>query len=240
MRPWSPTLVPSGPASEPSRQRLYGLYPGVVTDLDDPDGQGRVQVQLPWIGEDDSTQATAWARLATFMAGADRGSWFIPEVDDEVLLGFVAGDPRRPVVVGALWNGVDAPPESMDSGGENNIRSITSRSGHKLTFDDSSGSEKITLETQGGHELVLDDASGGTITVHHSGGAEIVIESSGTISVTALNQVNIDAPSGLNITAAMVSVDSGFSKFSGVVKADTVITNAVVSSSYTPGAGNVW
>ncbi|MCM8882046.1 MAG: phage baseplate assembly protein V [Candidatus Thiodiazotropha sp.] len=240
MRLWSPTLVPPSPASEPSRQRLFGVYPGVVTDLLDPDDQGRVKVRLPWVGEDDSMQATAWARLATLMAGADRGSWFIPEVDDEVLLSFLAGDPRHPVVLGALWNGVDTPPESMDGGGENNIRSITSRSGHKLEFDDTSGGEKITLVTQGGHELVLDDASGGTITVNHSGGAQIVIESSGTISVTALNQINIDAPAGLNVTAAMVTVDSAFSKFSGVVKADTVITNAVVSSSYTPGAGNVW
>ena len=240
MRPWAPSLVVTGPAAEPARHRLFGVYPGLVTDVADPDDQGRVQVRLPWVGADDAESATAWARLATLMAGADRGSWFIPEVGDEVLLSFVAGDPRHPVVIGALWNGVDAPPETMDGGGENNIRSFTSRSGHKLEFDDSAGGEKVTLHTQGGHELVLDDASGGTVTLRHSGGAEISIDSSGTIAITALNQVNVDAPAGLNVTAAMVSVDAAMSKFSGVVKADTVITNAVVSSSYTPGAGNVW
>jgi uncharacterized protein involved in type VI secretion and phage assembly len=240
MSSWTPSLAQPGPAGEPDRHRLFGVYPGLVTDVVDPDGQGRVQVQLPWVGEHDAAQATAWARLATFMAGANRGSWFIPEVDDEVLLSFVAGDPRHPVVIGALWNGVDAPPETMDGAGGNDIRSFTSRSGHKLSFDDTSGSEKVILISQGGHQLVLDDAGGGTITLRHSNGVEITIDSSGTVSITALNKVNIDAPAGLNITAAMVSVNAALSKFSGVVKADTVITNAVVSASYTPGAGNIW
>jgi len=227
------------PVGTRERQRLFGVYPALVVDVADPLDQGRVRVELPWVAEDDSGQASAWARLATFMAGPDRGSWFVPEPQDEVLLAFVAGDSRWPVVVGALWNGADAPPETMDGGGENNLRSITSRAGHKLTFD-TSGAEKVEIRTNGGHTLTLDDASGGEITLRHSGGAEIKIESSGTISVTALNRVTVDAPAGLSVSAAMVTVDAGMSTFSGVVKADTVITNAVISSSYTPGAGNVW
>lgn len=233
-------LDPKGPTFPAAANRLFGVYPAVVTSVKDPDSQGRVEVKLPWVDEADGGRARAWARLATMMAGNNRGTWFIPEVDDEVLIAFVAGDPRWPVVVGALWNGVDAPPEQMDGGGQNNLRSITSRSGHKLTFDDTSGSEVVTVTTQGGHTLKLDDGSGGKIQITHSGGAQIEIESSGTIKITALNEVKIDAPSGLKVTAAQVTVDSAFSKFSGVVKADTVITNAVVSSSYTPGAGNVW
>lgn len=230
---------PKGLLAPSDRHRLYGVYSALVTDVADPDGEGRVRVELPWVAEDDGAQARPWARLATFMAGADRGSWFIPEVDDEVLIAFVAGDPRRPVVLGALWNGVDAAPETMDSAGENNLRSITSRAGHKLTFDDTAGAEKVEVATQGGHILVLDDGNS-EITLTHSGGAEIKIESSGTVSITALNKVSIEAPSGLEISAAMVTVNAAMSKFSGVVKADTIITNSVVSSSYTPGAGNVW
>jgi uncharacterized protein involved in type VI secretion and phage assembly len=228
-----------GPFASAERHRLEGVYPALVRDVADPDGQGRVQIELPWVADDDGPQALAWARIATLMAGADRGTWFIPEPGDEVLVAFVAADPRWPVVVGALWNGVDAPPETMDGGGENNLRTITSRSGHKLTFDDTSGAEVVQLETQGGHIVTLDDGNR-EIVVAHSGGAEIKIESSGTISITALNEVKIDAPAGLKVSAAMVTVDAGMSKFSGVVKADTVITNSVVSSSYTPGAGNVW
>jgi len=220
------------------RPRLYGVYPALVTDVQDPDGQGRVQIRLPFVEENDGGSATAWARLATLMAGADRGTWFIPEVDDEVLVAFTAGDPRRPVVIGALWNGVDAPPETMDS--NNNVRSVTSRSGHKLTFDDTAGAEKVEIETQGGHLLTLDDAAGGTVTLKHSNGATIKIDVAGNIEITANVKVKIQAPAGLDVTAAMVTVDAAMSKFSGVVKADTVITNSVVSASYTPGAGNIW
>ena len=227
------------PFARADRHRLFGVYPALVTAVEDPDDQGRVQVELPWVAEDDGAQAHAWARLATLMAGADRGSWFVPEPEDEVLIAFMAGDPRRPVVVGALWNGVDAPPESMDAAGENNLRGFTSRAGHKLTFDDTSGAGRVEVATQGGHRLVLDDGNT-EITLTHSGGAEIKIDASGTVSITALNRVTIDAPSGLDISAAMVTVNAAMSKFSGVVQADTVITNAVVSSSYTPGAGNVW
>ena len=88
--------------------------------------------------------------------------------------------------------------------------------------------------------LNLDDGSGGEITLTHSGGSEIKIDASGTISITALNKVEVEAPAGMNVTTSMLTVDAALAKFSGVVKAETVITNAVVSSSYTPGAGNVW
>lgn len=219
-------------------ERLVGVYPALVTDVQDPDRQGRVRVSLPFVNGAEGPQAAAWARLATFMAGADRGSWFIPEVNDEVLVAFLAGDARHPIVIGALWNGVDTPPETMDA--DNNRRSITSRSGHRLLFDDTNGSEKVVLETQGGDRLTLDDAAGGTVTLEHSNGATIRIDNTGTVSIRANNRVNIDAPSGVQVSAAMVTVDAGISTFSGVVKADTVITNAVVSASYTPGAGNVW
>ncbi|WP_437285447.1 phage baseplate assembly protein V [Sorangium sp. So ce406] len=233
-------LDPKGPVFPTERHRLFGVYPAIVTDVKDPDQQGRVEVKLPWVGEEDSQQARAWARLATLMAGKDRGTWFIPEVDDEVLVSFVAGDPRWPVVVGALWNGKDAPPESMDGAGDNNVRSITSRSGHKLAFDDTSGAEVVRIETQGGHSVVLDDAGGGTIEINHAGGAKIAIDPSGTVTITAVNQVKVEAPAGMKVTAAQVQVDAALSRFSGVVQADTVITNNVVSATYTPGAGNVW
>ncbi|WP_153159584.1 phage baseplate assembly protein V [Zoogloea sp. 1C4] len=232
-------MIPGASATPAGdRPRLYGVYPALVTDVQDPDNQGRVQVKLPFVEESDGGSALAWARLATMMAGGDRGTWFIPEVDDEVLVAFTAGDPRRPVVIGALWNGVDAPPETMDSA--NNVRSVTSRSGHKLTFDDTAGAEKVELKTKGGHTFTLDDAAGGTVTLTHSNGATIKIDAVGNIEITANVKVKINAPAGLDVTAAMVTVNAAMSSFSGVVKADTVITNSVVSASYTPGAGNIW
>ncbi|MCA9605987.1 MAG: type IV secretion protein Rhs [Myxococcales bacterium] len=216
------------------------MFPAVVVDVADPDGQGRVRVRLPWVAEDEGEQATAWARLSTLMAGAGRGTWFVPEPEDEVLVAFVAGDPRWPVVVGALWNGVDTPPETMDGAGQNDVRSITSRAGHVLTFDDTAGAEKVELKTKLGHTLTLDDASGGTVTLEHTNGATIEIDATGTVTVRANAEVKIDAPAGMSVTAAKVDVTAAMSTFSGVVKCDTLITNAVVSTAYTMGAGNVW
>jgi uncharacterized protein involved in type VI secretion and phage assembly len=220
------------------KPRLYGVYPAVVRDVQDPDGQGRVKVELPFVEELDGQSAQVWARLATFMAGADRGAWFIPEPEDEVLVAFYGGDSSRPVVLGALWNGSDSAPESMDS--NNNIRSITSRADHRLTFDDTDGQAKVVLTTAGGHTLTLDDAAGGTVTLEHSNGAKVTIDVTGNVEITANAQVKVQAPAGMQVEAAMVTVNAAMSKFSGVVKCDTLITNSVVSASYTPGAGNIW
>ena len=171
------------------------------------------------------------------MAGNDRGSWFIPDVEDEVLVAFEAGDPRRPYVVGALWNGQDAPPESMDGGGKNNIKKLRTRSGVQITLDDSSGQETMILETPGGQKITLKDGPG-TVEAVDSNGNSVTMESSG-ITVNASAKVTINA-STVEISAGMVTVNAGMSKFSGVVQADTVISNSVVSASYTPGAGNIW
>jgi len=228
---------PKGAVVPFPRARMTGVYPAIVRDVQDPDSQGRVKIELPFVNADDGPAAQAWARLSTMMAGANRGSWFIPEPGDEVLVAFHAGDPRRPVVIGALWNGVDSPPETMDA--DNNIRSFTSRSGHKLTFDDTGGATKVQVDTTGGHQFTLDDAAGGTITLKHTNGAKIEIDAAGNVKVTANANCEVQAAM-MKVTASMVTVDAPMSRFSGVVQADTVITNSVISASYTPGAGNVW
>jgi uncharacterized protein involved in type VI secretion and phage assembly len=213
--------------------RWFGVFPALVSDIKDPDGEGRVKVKLPWA----PTGYEAWARLATMMAGSSRGTWFVPDENDEVLVAFEAGDPRHPYVVGALWNGSDAPPESMDGSGNNYIKEICSRNGVKVTLDDTDGSEKLVLETPGGQKVTLKDGPG-AVTIEDSNGNSIKLESSG-VTVTASAKVTVNA-STVEVSAGMLTVNAGMSKFSGVVKADTVITNSVVSSSYTPGAGNIW
>ncbi len=215
----------------------FGVHPALVTDLKDPDGQGRVKVALPWAPDSDGGRYEAWARLATLMAGADRGSWLIPDVEDEVLVAFEAGDPRRPYVVGSLWNGSDRPPESMDGSGRNAKKVLRSRNGVKVTLDDTDGREQLVLETPGGQRMTLKDGPG-SVEIADSNGNSVKLESAG-ITVTASAKVTINA-STVEVSAGMVRVDAGMSRFSGVVQADTVITNSVVSASYTPGAGNVW
>lgn len=215
--------------------RFYGVHPAVVTGVDDPDGTGRVRIRLPWSPDSDQATYEAWARLATLMAGAGRGTWFVPEVEDEVLVAFEAGDPAHPYVVGALWNGQDTPPETMGTG--NDIRAIHSRNGVVITFDDTSGQEQLRLETPAGQSVTLADGPA-TITVGDANGNTITLDSGG-VTVQCGSKVTVTA-STVEVSAGMVTVNAGMSKFSGVVQADTVIANCVVGTSYTPGAGNMW
>lgn len=215
----------------------YGVFPALVTDIKDPDGQGRVKISLPWSPDTDSARYEAWARLATLMGGNNRGSWFVPDVNDEVLIAFEAGNARRPYVVGALWNGVDKPPETMDGGGRNDKKVLRSRNGVKITLDDADGQEKMILETPGGQKITLKDGPG-AIEIVDSSGNSVKLETSG-ITVTASAKVTVNA-SQVEVAAGMVTVNAGISKFSGVVQADTVICNSIISASYTPGAGNIW
>ena len=218
--------------------RWYGVFPALVSDINDPEGQGRVKVTLPWSPDTGGASYDTWARLATFMGGNNRGSWFIPDVGDEVLVTFEAGDPRRPYVIGGLWNGRDAPPQSMDGAGKNDLKVLRSRNGVKVTLDDTTGQEKMILETPGGQKLTLKDGPG-TVEVVDSNGNSIKMEPSG-ITINAAAKVTITAGAQVEINAGMVTVNAAMSKFSGVVQCDTMIATTVVVTSYTPGAGNIW
>jgi uncharacterized protein involved in type VI secretion and phage assembly len=224
--------VPSGLGG-----RWYGVYPALVTDIKDPDNQGRVKVSLPWSPDTSSAKYEAWARLATMMGGNNRGSWFVPDTNDEVLVAFEGGDTRRPYVIGGLWNGTDKAPESMDGSGNNYKKVLRSRNGVKVTLDDQDGQEKFVAETPGGQKVTLKDGPG-AVEIVDSNGNSVKLETSG-VTITASAKVTINAAT-MAISAGVVAVDAGMSRFSGVVQADTVITNSVVAASYTPGAGNIW
>ena len=219
------------------RKRLYGVYPAIVRSITDPDNQGRVRVSLPWSPDSSGSGYEAWARLATLMAGSSRGTWFIPDVGDEVLVAFQGGDPRHPIVIGALWNGQDSPPVQMDGAGQNNLKEIVSRNDIRIILDDSQGQETVTIQTPGGQKVVLQDGPG-SIELSDSNGNSIKMESAG-ITLTTPAKLTIQA-STMAVSAGMVTVDAGMSKFSGVIQSDTCITNSVISASYTPGAGNMW
>jgi phage baseplate assembly protein V len=181
--------------SEPPRDdeggALTGVAVAIVAENDDPKGLGRVKLRYPWL---ETAGASNWARIAVPMAGADRGTYFLPEVGDEVLVAFDDGDIDHPYVLGALWNGEDEPPED-NADGENDVRQITSRSGHELTFDDADGDEAVRIETSGGHSVVLDDGDE-TITIEDTGGNQIEFDgSSRSLSISSEATVTIEAPS---------------------------------------------
>ncbi len=216
---------------------FYGVYVAQVIDINDPDGQGRVKVRLPWSPDGDNGEYQAWARLATMMAGADRGTWFIPHIDDEVLVAFNAGDARHPYVIGSLWNGQDEPPESMDGAGNNYVKTIKSKNGVRVSLNDKDGQESLTLETPGGQQIELKDGPGG-VKIKDSNGNSVKLGPAG-ITVKSSAVVKVEA-SMVTVSASFMSVDCPFTSFSGLLQADTVLTNSVISASYTPGAGNIW
>lgn len=146
---------------EAASERFYGVVVGVVTNNQDPDGLGRVKVKFPWLSDEDESQ---WARIAVLMAGKERGTYFLPEVEDEVLVAFEHGDVRFPFVIGALWNGVDKPP--ADNGdGKNNLRLIKSRSGHTIKLNDEEGKETIEVIDKNEKNTIVIDTAKKAITI---------------------------------------------------------------------------
>jgi uncharacterized protein involved in type VI secretion and phage assembly len=213
---------------ELERKRWYGLYPALVVDLVDPDSRGRIKVKFPGFGSD-GDGVTEWATLLTPYADDNQGFEILPEVNSQVVVAFAAGDPRLPYIVGACWNGRTTLPEAAQSA--NNLRTLKTRSGSMLQFDDTQGAAKVTLSMQSGHEVVLDDAAQ-EMRVKHSNGCEIVMNAAGQVRITANSTVEITA-SAVNVHAPTVMCD-------GLVQCQTLIATSVVSSSYTPGAGNIW
>lgn len=218
-------------------KQFNGVYPAIVIDNADPDNIGRVKVRLPCLGASDEEGYATWARIATLMAGNNRGTWFIPDVNDEVLISFEGGDPSRPYVIGCLWNGNDKPPESMDGIRKNNRKVLRSRSGVKITLDETDGQEQLILETPGGQRITMKDGPS-SLEIIDSNGNSVKLETSG-VTITTSAKVTINA-STAEISAGMLTVNPGLSKFSGVVQCDTLISNSVISASYTPGAGNTF
>jgi uncharacterized protein involved in type VI secretion and phage assembly len=193
--------------------KTYGVVPGIVTNNKDPDKLGRLKVKFPWFSDDHETD---WVRMTTFMAGGERGNFFLPEVGDEVLVAFENGNIDRPYVIGALWNGVDKPPET-NSDGKNNIRKIKSRSGHELIFNDEESKENVEIHTKAGHRIFLDDKSGEEKMeiLDKTGNNSILIDSVEN-SITMSGQKKIDIKSGNN--SVIIDSDANSITISGQTK----------------------
>jgi uncharacterized protein involved in type VI secretion and phage assembly len=233
--------------------RIYGVVTGIVEDVDDPVGEGRIRVRFPWLpGENQSY----WAPVATLMSGNGRGSWVMPEVGDEALVAFEQGDVNHPFVLGFLWNGRDRPPNDEQTV---SIRRLKTVSGHVLEFDDRPGQEKVLLQTAGGQKVELLDVPLGKITIQTSGGQKVELDDLGKVELKTAGGKGItasDVPpvvqvsgSGTTMTidgtlvtlnATAVTVNAPLVTFSGIIQANTVMATSVVSSAYTPGVGNIW
>jgi uncharacterized protein involved in type VI secretion and phage assembly len=171
---------------EHNSSKFFGVVTGVVTNNKDEEGLGRVKVTFEWLAKDDESH---WARIATMMAGNDRGTYFLPEVGDEVLVAFEHGDINYPYVIGALWNGEDKVHETNDDG-KNNLRVIKSRSGHKVIFDDTENKEKITVIDKTEKRKIVIDTEKKNIDIYNE---------DGKINIYAGDDINIETKKNLNI-----------------------------------------
>ncbi len=146
---------------DPEVNKIYGAVVGLVIDVNDPMLTGRVKVRFPWMPMGNMGPITsAWARMASFGSGMNRGIYFTPEMNDEVLVIFEHGDVNYPYIVGALWNKIDRPPMHLPGkavmAGMVNQRIIRSRSGHVIVMDDTPGQEKIVIQDRMKNGIEID------------------------------------------------------------------------------------
>jgi len=178
--------------------RVAGLQIGVVTSLEDPDGEHRVCVRLPMLGPDNDG---IWARIASLDAGEDRGFYFRPEIEDEVIVGFLDEDPRCAVILGMLHS--SAKPAPLQGSDDNHEKMFKSRSGMRLYFDDDK--KIVRIDTPAGNSItlseddtsvILEDQNTNKITLDADG---ISISSAQALKLSATTEISIESGTSLSI-----------------------------------------
>jgi len=176
---------------------IQGLQTGIITDIIDSDGDFRVKLKLPLVNNE---QEGVFARLATLDAGNNRGTFFMPEINDEVVVGFINNDPNQPIVLGMLHSSKNAAPLAQEK--SNNKKGLVSRSEIKIIIDD--GEKSVTIETPGGHIINMNDTEQ-TVFLKDSSGNKITLEPSG-ITVESASVLNLKAATSISMTAPSISI----------------------------------
>ena len=189
------------------------IMTGLVVENNDPEKLGRVRLIVPALPDGPEL----WARVVSPLAGPDRGLCFLPEIEDEVLVTFTQGDLSSAYVLGALWGAKKQPPGNIGKSG-NEIKSIKTRSGHLLEFDDSDGSESITIKDKNDNTIMI-----------RTGEDCITIASKSKMEISADKQISISAEN-ITIKANEISIqaDSSFTLDGGAsaeIQAGTISLN---------------
>jgi len=203
-----------GPATtQPAGGIGSGLMVGLVTDVEDPERMGRVKLRFPSLSE---TYETDWVRVVSPGAARAAGLVFLPDVNDEVLVGFELGDVRRPYALGGLWNGVDKPPlgDGLFDNGHNRRQGIVSRRNQRLVFFDGDGQEGISIITGDDKLRIALKQTGSQIHVYADG--KVVIEATQDVEIKGQASISIEAQRQLTLKgSAGITIES-----SGTVDVD--------------------
>lgn len=179
-------------------ESYYGVYAGVVVDNDDPEQRARVKVRLPWISADYTTE---WMPVAQIYAGAGYGAYWIPEVDDQVLVQFLRGQLRQPVVTGSLYSQAAAPHAAR--GGGSDPKYFRTAGGHMLMMEDGTG-RKIELIDATGNNSVVIDSEANSITVTAT--ADVTIEATASLTLKGAD-ITIEATGSVTVTGATINLN---------------------------------
>lgn len=188
---------------EPEATAPPGLVIGIVTNSRDPEGMGRVKVKFPWLTDEHESD---WARIVTLGGGATRGFHLLPEVNDEVLVGFEQGDIQQPYIIGGLWNGQDKPSGGKDlvSGdGKVQKRVLRSRTGHEIVLDDSD-SGGVTISDSKGNKIKLNSRDN-SLTIESQG--DMTLTTQGNLALKARGNLSLEAQGRTEVKGTDVKVD---------------------------------
>ena len=215
---------------------MHGLQIGTVKKIhDDPDGETRIQVDVPMIKPSGDG---VWTRIATFYATNNAGAFFMPEIGDEVILGFLNDDPRFPIILGSVYSKKHKPPYTPDD--KNTMKAIVTNSQMKIWFDDVK--KDLQIETPGGHKITLSDDQT-SITILDSNSNKMVMDKSG-ISIYSPKDINIkaDGKMTLEATGGMDMKTQGDMNLEGLnvnIKAQVALTAEGTASATFKSSGNV-
>ncbi len=219
-------LESAKPESYPSRYQTKRSdpIPAIVVDNKDPEKRGRLRVKFPQaVTPDGYPLESGWIRTISGYGGRGRGIYFIPEVDDEVLVMFEYGDPNHGYVIGSLWNGKDKPNGSVYHD-DNNYNVIYSRSGHQIILDDTAGEESISIIDKTGKNYIKIGSKDNLIEIVSD--KDIVLKSKENIEIEAGKDLKVttkqgnmtfDAKMNFDVKSMAMSVDA---KQSASIKAN--------------------
>lgn len=218
------------------------LFPSVcnavVTSVQDDQNMGRVEIRLLSCDGLPDQDAPIWARVAVPFAGSNRGAFLIPDVGDEVLVTFLYGDSRLPIIIGGLWNGAAKTKEKV-AGDRMDRWAITGRQGTRIAIvEESKGTAAISFTTPGGVSGTLTDTGGGKVELQTKG-MTLTMDPSG-ISLNSTMQVKVKASTSIEVTAPQVTVNAMLTEFKGFIRCAGVQGDSVIGASYTPGVGQIW